>query len=462
MSYGGGYYPPQEEQLEIAERKGIGNNAAAGNSGGSENRPTCGHPGTTNFGTSVGAIGPDGKITGFSSRCKQVDVAAPGARVLSSVVNGGYGYMDGTSMACPYISGAKAILRQAMLKRGSAVISTAAEWNEWFKMNAVDRGRAGHDFEYGYGVLDFASLLDWLASGKLKFLSIMLMVFAIASTAEAQNVKPLSADVSVVDAVVEDAHFKTTAISIGDQKYQSGTFDLGVESRERKVVLIRVTSTARHINVLVRKTLFETVETVAAGDNVWLAVPDPGTYVVEIDTYDPELGIERAIKTITVEGDPVDEPDPDPEPGDGEFAELAKLAADLARRMNDDPTRQAILVQLQKIDALATNDSVGFDEANRLVGLLIVTAMESRSGPSLKKDWENGFRIPLDLAFARHGIDNKKQLIRAWAAIRKSISQIEMQVVRRPIQNRINWQLAPVNIPRRCSPIGCQPVLRRE
>lgn len=169
MSYGGGYYPPQEDQLEAADKIGIGNNAAAGNSGNTGSRPTCGHPGTTEWGVTVGSIDENGSISRFSSHCKQLDVCAGGGQILSSTVGGRYGLMSGTSMATPFITGAKAILRQAMLRAGRPVISTGKEWNEFFKLNAIDRGAKGHDWKYGDGVLDFASLMTWLAEGELKF-----------------------------------------------------------------------------------------------------------------------------------------------------------------------------------------------------------------------------------------------------------------------------------------------------
>jgi major intracellular serine protease len=170
MSYGGGYYQPQEDQLEQAERLGIGNNVAAGNEGNDGARPTCGHPGTTNFGTTVGSIDANGNISRFSSQCKQIDICAGGGGILSSTVNGRYGLMSGTSMATPFITGAKAILRQAMLRSGRPVISSGAEWNEFFRANALDRGSNGHDWKFGFGVLDFATLLTWFAEGELTWI----------------------------------------------------------------------------------------------------------------------------------------------------------------------------------------------------------------------------------------------------------------------------------------------------
>ncbi|MBB3700208.1 S8 family serine peptidase [Flammeovirga yaeyamensis] len=66
----------------------------------------------------VGAIGPDGKKTSYSNYGEWVDISAPGgesgfgfvASILSTLPEGKYGYLDGTSMACPHVSGVAALV----------------------------------------------------------------------------------------------------------------------------------------------------------------------------------------------------------------------------------------------------------------------------------------------------------------------------------------------------------------
>lgn len=66
---------------------------------------------------SVGAIGPDYSRAYYSCYGDWVDIAAPGGsaqitsgQVLSTITNNGYGEMQGTSMACPHVSGVAALL----------------------------------------------------------------------------------------------------------------------------------------------------------------------------------------------------------------------------------------------------------------------------------------------------------------------------------------------------------------
>ena len=64
----------------------------------------------------VGAIGPKGARSHYSNFGDWVDICAPGGdsnvgpEILSTVTEGGYGYMEGTSMACPHVTGVAALI----------------------------------------------------------------------------------------------------------------------------------------------------------------------------------------------------------------------------------------------------------------------------------------------------------------------------------------------------------------
>ncbi len=58
----------------------------------------------------VGSVASDGKKSSFSNYGDWVDIAAPGTSIYSTVPGNAYDYMNGTSMACPHVSGVAALL----------------------------------------------------------------------------------------------------------------------------------------------------------------------------------------------------------------------------------------------------------------------------------------------------------------------------------------------------------------
>jgi len=92
---------------------------------------------------------------GTGSLLIKPEVSAPGTNVRSSIRNGGYDYFTGTSMACPHVVGAIALLRQAFPTLTGKQIKLAL-YN-----TAKDLGAVGEDNNYGKGLIDcYAAFLS--------------------------------------------------------------------------------------------------------------------------------------------------------------------------------------------------------------------------------------------------------------------------------------------------------------
>ena len=84
----------------------------------------------------------------YSSTCPEVELAAPGHQIYSTMPGGGYGYKNGTSMASPHVAGTAALILAANPGWSNNEARTRLQ------TTADDLGDVGRDPWYGYGLVD--------------------------------------------------------------------------------------------------------------------------------------------------------------------------------------------------------------------------------------------------------------------------------------------------------------------
>jgi thermitase len=143
MSFGSGSQSQSvKSALTNAYNAGIVNVASAGNDGNTSVNYPAGYSNVI----AVASSNSNDNRSGFSSYGSWVDVAAPGENILSTYLNGGYAYADGTSMSAPHVTGMAVILYSQVGSRSkahadivrNAIQSTAVNVGSWVKYGRVD------------------------------------------------------------------------------------------------------------------------------------------------------------------------------------------------------------------------------------------------------------------------------------------------------------------------------------
>lgn len=155
------------EAIRDAHAAGIIVVCAAGNDGGSVN-----YPAAYRETIGVGAVDKNGNACQFSSRGKEIAVAAPGEGITSTWLNQGYATVSGTSMAAPFVAGALALYVSAAKREGKKIDHSAVM--QALEKTCRDVGDPGRDSLYGWGLLDPHKLLNYSVTASLNGVTIFI------------------------------------------------------------------------------------------------------------------------------------------------------------------------------------------------------------------------------------------------------------------------------------------------
>ena len=146
---------------------------AAGNSGPAT--PSSVSPANNPGSFAVGAVDSNTNVAYFSSRGPSAcdggiypQITAPGQFVRTSDLTFGgifpnpYVSVIGTSFSTPHVTGAMALLLDAMSSQGGSV--TVSQLESAITESAEDLGPPGPDNDYGAGMLDIVAAYDWLVA----------------------------------------------------------------------------------------------------------------------------------------------------------------------------------------------------------------------------------------------------------------------------------------------------------
>lgn len=149
MSLGAANAPTAVKLMcDIAYKKGLLLVAAAGNTGGA-----VGYPAKYPSVVAVSATDSSNNLASFSCRGPEIELAAPGVNIYSTLPGGKYGTLSGTSMASPHVTGTAALALSSH-RYSHGISNPAVIIRKLLTKTADNLGPYGRDPYFGYGLVD--------------------------------------------------------------------------------------------------------------------------------------------------------------------------------------------------------------------------------------------------------------------------------------------------------------------
>lgn len=108
----------------------------------------------------VGAVDSVGKMSYFSSWGPLIDgrlaplVCSDGVKVWSTFYGNAYGYMSGTSQACPSVTGLMTLLYEHYRNLNNSELPNFVLMKSVLLNTCLDKGKPGPDYSFGYGIVN--------------------------------------------------------------------------------------------------------------------------------------------------------------------------------------------------------------------------------------------------------------------------------------------------------------------
>jgi subtilisin len=153
MSLEGPHFKSLQAACDSADSAGVLLIAAGGNTNGGMVR----YPAAYDSVVAVTGTDASDMKAYFSPIGPEVELAAPGVDILSTIIGGGFNVLSGTSQAAPHVAGTAALFLASNLEdmNGDGLMND--DVRQKLQMTAVDLGDPGPDDIFGYGLVHAAA-----------------------------------------------------------------------------------------------------------------------------------------------------------------------------------------------------------------------------------------------------------------------------------------------------------------